>query len=534
MQGAIVNGFRLKYLLGEGGMASVWYAENEIGKSAAVKILHEKWVYNEQIVERFHNEALVMVKLNHPNIRQVYSYGYLGNRHCIVMEYLEGDDLGDMIQQGRRFSDAELRRWWNQIVDALNYTHAQGVVHRDIKPSNIFVDTEGNVKLLDFGIAKTSENSLLTHTGAVMGTPMYMSPEQVRSTKRVDYRTDLYSLAVTFVHLLTGRNPYNDNANSPIEIQMSILNEPLDLSRVPVAWRVFLAPYLNKEPFQRPALRYFDGNAASWRMPTPNGSGSRIGLWIGLGVGLFVTILIVLAVVLFQAVKSQKPDYTQTYDMPQNAVQVPVDDFTQQASPMKDITITANGVSFVMKPVERGNSNSFYMSETEVTQALWAAVMGKTLRQQHDERKPNGEMRGEGYNYPMYYINQDDCLDFIYELNYLTGKRFRLPTEAEWEYAARGGEYGEGYLYAGSDYLRSVAWYADNSGESCHPVKSKMPNELGLYDMSGNVFEWCQESGVTRGGSWYSNESLCYVTGRHTVSSACRETTYGLRLVMDR
>ena len=132
MQGEIINGFVLKKLLGEGGMAEVWYAENEIGKPAAVKILFEKLTRNAQVVERFHNEALVMVKLNHQNIRQVYSYGYLGNRHCIVMEYLEGDDLLNLMKQGRRFTNEELKLWWNQIVSALNYTHKQGVVHRDI------------------------------------------------------------------------------------------------------------------------------------------------------------------------------------------------------------------------------------------------------------------------------------------------------------------------------------------------------------------------------------------------------------------
>ena len=158
MQGQVINGFVLKKLLGEGGMAEVWYAENEIGKAAAVKILNESLSHNEQIVERFHNEALVMVKLEHPNIRQVYGYGYIDNRHCIVMEYLEGEDLDALLKSGRKFTDEELQRWWNQTVDALNYTHAMGIVHRDIKPSNLFLDKNGNIKLLDFGIAKVKES----------------------------------------------------------------------------------------------------------------------------------------------------------------------------------------------------------------------------------------------------------------------------------------------------------------------------------------------------------------------------------------
>ena len=258
MQGKIINGFELKKLLGSSGMAEVWYAENEIGKTAAVKILKEELTNNEAVVERFHNEALVMVKLNHPNIRQVFGYGYLGKRHCIVMEYLEGKDLEALMKDGKRFSDEELRNWWNQAAKALEYTHALGVVHRDIKPSNLFLCNDGTIKLLDFGIAKIMENASMTKTGIMMGTLMYMSPEQVNDFKRVDYRTDLYSLAVTFVHLLTGEAPYNDTQNSYLEIPLSIVTKPLDMDKVPEVWRRFLTPYLEKKPEDRPELRPFE------------------------------------------------------------------------------------------------------------------------------------------------------------------------------------------------------------------------------------------------------------------------------------
>ena len=263
MQGKTVNGYTLQRLLGVGGMAEVWYAENEIGKPAAVKILSQSLSGNAQIVERFHNEALVMVKLNHPNIRQVYGYGYIDDRHCIIMEYLEGSDLETLLKQGRRFTDEELRRWWNQIAHALNYTHSMGIVHRDIKPSNLFLDNWGNIKLLDFGIAKIKESISLTHTGAVMGTLMYMSPEQVKDSKYIDYHTDIYSLAVTFAHLLTGRAPYDSNTSSNFEIQLNIVTKPLEMDGMPATWYNFLTPYLEKEPGNRPELRAFDGQAPS-------------------------------------------------------------------------------------------------------------------------------------------------------------------------------------------------------------------------------------------------------------------------------
>lgn len=323
MQGKTINGFTLQRRLGEGGMAEVWYAENEIGKSAAVKILNESLSHNEQIVERFHNEALIMVKLEHPNIRQVYSYGYLGDRHCIIMEYLEGNDLEALMKSGSRFTDEQLRGWWNQTVNALNYTHSMGIVHRDIKPSNIFLDSRGSIKLLDFGIAKVKETMSMTRTGTMMGTLLYMSPEQVMDSKNIDYRTDIYSLAVTFVHLLSGKAPYDSDTSGDYAVRKGIVEQEFDLSAVPAQWRGFLRPYLSKDPMQRPPLRHFEfvqdtprpqpvvnqniraggtavtPNPPSTPTPVPAAEHkSKAGLWIGLGVGGGALLMLLLVLLL--------------------------------------------------------------------------------------------------------------------------------------------------------------------------------------------------------------------------------------------
>ena len=255
MQNAKVYGYTLLHRLGVGGMAEVWYAENDIEKPAAVKILNEDLSHNAQIVERFRNEAKVTVKLNHPNIRQVYDFSAIDGRPCMVMEYLEGADLSARMKRGERFTDEQLRKWWNQLASALNYTHGEGVVHRDIKPSNIFVTDKGDVKLLDFGIAKVRDSITSTVTGAMMGTLMYMSPEQVRDSKHIDAKTDLYSLAVTFVHLLTGCAPYDRDTTDDYEIRKNIVETPLDLSGLSSTWQNLLKPYLAKNPADRPALR---------------------------------------------------------------------------------------------------------------------------------------------------------------------------------------------------------------------------------------------------------------------------------------
>ena len=223
-------------------------------------------------------------------------------------------------------------------------------------------------------------------------------------------------------------------------------------------------------------------------------------------------------------------------------------------------TFTVKGVTFTMVAVEGGTFmmaatsdaerdeksahqvtlSSYYIGQTEVTQALWEAVMGNNLS------------RFKGDNKPVEEVSWDDCQDFVIKLNQLTGKRFRLPTEAEWEYACRGGKKSRGYKYSGSNTIDDVAWYYRNSSDVTHPVATKSPNELGIYDMSGNVYEWCQDwygsyssaaqtnptgassgSGrVHRGGGWSSTDWCCLSSHRRDYAPAYRGGYLGLRLAL--
>ena len=162
------------------------------------------------------------------------------------------------------------------------------------------------------------------------------------------------------------------------------------------------------------------------------------------------------------------------------------------------------------KPVHQVTLSDYYIGKYEVTQGLWEKVMGTTLEEQRDKGNKDWPLYGQGSDYPMYYINWEEAQAFVEKLSELTGRHYVLPTEAQWEYAARGGVKSKGYKYSGSNTLSDVAWYRENSEEkkSASPVGSKSPNELGIYDMSGNVYECCSD--------WYgsyNNESQIDPTG---------------------
>jgi serine/threonine protein kinase len=293
---SIINGFKLIEKIGEGGMAEVWFAKNEIGKSAAVKILKKELSLNKDIVERFRNEAKIMLKLEHPNIRQVYDFATINEQPCIIMEYLEGEDLKQLLLQGYKFNDEQLVEWWNQLVDALNYTHQKKIVHRDIKPSNLFLTKDGKIKVMDFGVAKIKDSISATQTGSHIGTVLYMSPEQVRDSKNIDYKTDIYSLAVTYYHLLTEIAPYDITNSSIYEIQSQIVNKELNTDNIPECWKKQLNKYFIKDPSKRYNLCKIDYQKefVSYKIQQTK-SNSKNPIWLIISIILFVILLVLAA-----------------------------------------------------------------------------------------------------------------------------------------------------------------------------------------------------------------------------------------------
>jgi hypothetical protein len=194
-----------------------------------------------------------MFKMSHPNIIKVSDLIDEGDTVAFVMEYVEGETLKEYIDRKGKLSDQEIKSLFSQMLDALGYVHEQNLVHRDIKPSNFMVNQEGKVKLMDFGIAKNTDSSSAeytqTGTGVQMGTPMYMSPEQVKSTKDVTIASDIYSLGVVLWQMVTSKKPYEGDTMSTFEIQLKIVQNPLDLTNS--AWDALIQKATQKEEKNR-------------------------------------------------------------------------------------------------------------------------------------------------------------------------------------------------------------------------------------------------------------------------------------------
>ncbi len=230
MIGSKIFNYKITRLIGEGGMAKVYEAVHDKfeNRHVAVKILDPILTANADIRQRFENEAKIMATLDHPNIVKVMDYTDAPDKLAIVMEYLEGYTLSEFVKKHGPMNHDLAAKLMTNMLQAFEYAHNHGVVHRDVKPSNIHLDAQMNPKIMDFGIAKllTTDNNM-TRTGTQMGTPTYMSPEQVRDVKDIDKRSDIYSLGVTFYFMLSGAAPYNTSTLSTFDIYNKIVHEPL-------------------------------------------------------------------------------------------------------------------------------------------------------------------------------------------------------------------------------------------------------------------------------------------------------------------
>lgn len=486
---------------------------------------------------------------------------------CYVMEFLDGGSLADYVKKHGALSVGAAKKILKPVADAVAFLHSNRITHLDIKPGNIMFRSNGEPVLIDFGLAKHYDRrGNATTTVRTLAYSAGFSPaEQYVGLKQFSPQSDVYALAATFANMLTGKTPpeaidlefsLNDwsvclpEEVRPAEVHaMAYSRKDRTLSVCDFVKELYgNEPSVVEKPVSQPAA---EPTVESKTEVIGEGKKSTKKWWI---IAACVAVAAVVGIVCAKFLSVGEDMEQKTERKTESAPQLVAVEGSR--------TFTVNGVKFTMVPVEGGTFtmgatseqgsdaeedekpahkvtlSDYYIGQTEVTQALWEAVMG------------SNPSFFEGDNLPVEQVSWNDCQVFIQKLNQLTGKQFRLPTEAEWEYAARGGRKSQGYKYAGGNNIGSVAWYTGNSGIETHPIGTKQANELGIYDMSGNVYEWCSDwygdytsssqsdpqgpssgSGrVGRGGDYGSSAGYCRVSNRYGILPGCRGDNLGLRL----
>jgi serine/threonine protein kinase len=258
LTGQTLGNYRIVERIGRGGMATVYKAyQPALERYVAVKVIHQQLASDEeQFLKRFHREAKSVATLRHPNIVQVFDFGIQDDLSYMVMEYLDGTtlkaELNALAQKGETMPLAQVLSIFQDIAKAVAYAHRRGMIHRDIKPGNVMLTSKG-VVLTDFGVARIVGGAQYTATGAVTGTPAYMSPEQGQG-ERGDERSDVYALSVVLYEMVTGRVPFD--ADTPLAVIFKHISDPLPLPRqlnpaIPEAVEQVLLKGLAKEPDDR-------------------------------------------------------------------------------------------------------------------------------------------------------------------------------------------------------------------------------------------------------------------------------------------
>jgi hypothetical protein len=293
----LAGSFMITGLLGSGGMGRVYDAEHvRLPKRFAVKVMHDQFALNSESVARFEREAQAAARIRNEHVLEVVDVVRAQGRACIVTERLDGEELGDMLNRVGKLPLPTAIAMCRQVCHGLAAAHAVGVVHRDLKPGNLFVlkreDGALHVKILDFGIAKLADGARLTRTGAVLGTPAYMAPEQALGSGSVDVRADVYAVGAVLYRMLTGEPPFSEEAGDPAIVLARVVTEdprrPRELDRtIPEGVEALIQRAMARTPEARPAsmqeldqlLATFDAPARGAArtmipsMPQPGGGG---------------------------------------------------------------------------------------------------------------------------------------------------------------------------------------------------------------------------------------------------------------------
>jgi serine/threonine protein kinase len=515
------NHYVLVEPIGSGGFGEVWKAldTRDQNSPVAIKFLHPDRVGDRIDEERFEQEANLVREFRHPSIPAIRG---IGRHHTpegadipfIVMELVSGKTLRKTEIPTLRGKIEVIR----SILSALDHAHDRGVIHRDLKPENVIVEGEGEglkVHIMDFGLAKirrTEESRNLTLSGAIVGTPRYMSPEQARDSRKVDARTDLYSVGVMLYEGATGKLPVSGDTH--IEFLENLLHrEPISPRRLNPDLSPGLEAIIVKCLEKDRNHRY--GNAKELLQDLELHLEGKSPKHAHLLTSLFAlrrrirkqplpwvvssaAILVLLAVMADRA-RSQ-PGLAESKGAPSGVSEQP-------RTPEIRAFELAPGIRLELAWIRPGEfimgdrkgrkmestehkvtlTQGFWMGVTEVTQGQWKAILGS-----------NPSRFRWGDELPVEDISWIDCQTFLGLLN----EKFRaergelifdLPSEAEWEYACRAGT-RTGYSFGDKkEDLEEFAWVRGNADGKTHPVAQRRPNPWGLYDMHGNVWEWCRD-----------------------------------------
>lgn len=506
----------------------------------------------ERCRQKFLKEARSIFSLNHPNIVHILDLFEENGTAYYVMDYIEGESLADMVKRRGALPEAEAVKYVKEVGNALKYLHERRMNHLDIKPSNIMRrEEDGQIILIDFGVLKqydlvTSEGTFITPVGVSRG---YSPTELYRQhgVQSFSPQSDVYALAATLFKLLTGITPpeaieVQDEGLPIAELQAKNVSASVIAAiRLAMKGRYIRTQSIDSFLLEVGGAAGREGeisDSVPFRRPK-----SKLSTSIKFGLGLVVLSLV--GLLMMSLGRKSLPTL------------FCINRQTFSVNGVKFAMVRVGGGTFMMgatseqgrdaegdeNPIHQVTLSSFLIGETEVTQELWEAVMG------------SNPSTFKGIKRPVEYVNWNDCQEFIKKLNVATGRTFRLPTEAEWEYAARGGKKSRGYKYAGSNNSETVACYGKSFEEVCIgtiDVALKLPNELGLYDMSGNVEELCQdwygyftrssqtnpqgaEKGqyhVVRGGYWCGGALSCRVTSRGYIDPGIRIMVVGFRLAL--
>ena len=602
-QGAPLQGgkYIIKRVLGQGGFGITYLAEQvSLKREVAVKeffmrdlcdrdeasgeiksLSQSSATQVERYRKKFHNEALLLAQLDHPHIISVIDVFEQNGTVYYSMPFLKAGSLKAFVESNGKLSEERALRYISQIASALKYMHEEEhLCHLDVKPANILVDGKDNAVIIDFGISKhyDTEGNETTSTPICLSECFAPIEQYQQMLSEFSPSSDVYSLGATLYYLITGKTPPSALALAQgdyLVFDDSLSSNTRDL--VEKAMKVSLRDRLQnvnsflltsrqqqqveKKELTTPTAETRDSNEDTIVPQNENSTNDVISSIIKRPIIKRILLIISIVIVFIWLINKCAQSHNKQDKSP-DTIELPSDSIIIEhpsINKLQEDMVFVEGGAFMMgatkeqgdsakkdeKPVHKVVLSDFYICKYEVTQSLWEDVMGSNP----------GRFFGDE-NSPVEKVSWFDCQKFIVKLNQITGKQYRLPTEAEWEYAARGGNRSDGYMFAGGNDASEVALYnlidTLNIDYRLH-VGTRASNELGLYDMSGCVWEWCQDwygsytnetktdptgpsSGnlrVYRGGAWNSKADCCRTSYRGCRNASFKSDNLGFRLAMD-